>query len=84
MTERGELLIAILNEPRHFHIVREHGWYRIPVASADKRLKDRWPPRWLAFYQTKVFGDEAFAINYYARVRDIRRVTRRDLFPTEP
>lgn len=84
MTNRGELLVAILNEPHDFHIVREHGWYRIPVDSVDKRLKDRWPPRWLAFYQTKVFGDDAYAIHYYAHVRDVRRVTRHDLFPSEP
>jgi very-short-patch-repair endonuclease len=82
--DNGEVLIALLNEPRDFHIVQEHNWYRIPVASAAKRLKNRWPPRWLAFYQTKIFEDEAYSVRYYAEVRNIRRVTRRDLFPSEP
>jgi hypothetical protein len=62
-------------------IVRDHHWYRIPVHSAENLFKERWPPQWLAFYQTKIFGDEAYAVNYYARVLDIWRVFRWELFP---
>lgn len=80
----GDVLVAILNEPRDFHIARDHNWYRIPVASAGKWLAGQWPPRWLAFYQTKVFQDEAYSIRYYAEVQDIQRAGRRELFPTEP
>jgi hypothetical protein len=58
--------------------VREQHWYRIPVSSAKKWLGGNWPPQWLAFYQTKFFGSEAFSINYYARVLDIREVFRWD------
>jgi hypothetical protein len=65
-------------------LASEAGWYRIPVSSAHKWLKDRWPPRWLAFYQTKVFSPEAHAVNYYAPVHDIRIVSRMDLFPDTP
>jgi very-short-patch-repair endonuclease len=74
---RGEVLVAIMNKQADFGILQDQGWYRIPVAKAPKR----WPPEWMAFYQTKVFGDEAFAINYYGRVQRIRTVKRRDLFP---
>jgi very-short-patch-repair endonuclease len=63
-----------------FHILQDQLWYRIPVATAPKR----WPPKWLAFYQTKIFGDEAFAVHYYGRVRSIRVVRRHELFPQEP
>ena len=83
-SRRGEVLVAILNNPRDFAAAKDKGWYRIPVHIADKRLKDRWPPRWLAFYQTKVFGREAWAVNYYADVLDVRRVTRIKLLPDEP
>jgi hypothetical protein len=38
----------------------------------------------LAFYQTKVFGSEAYAIKYYAAVQDIRVASRIDLFPDTP
>ena len=80
---KGEVLIAILNNERDFRVLCEQSWYRIPVTSVEKWLKRRWPPQWLAFYQTKVFKDEAYAVRYYAEVRDIRRVHRRDLFPNE-
>lgn len=79
MTKRGEVLVAIMNNKADFGILREQGWYRIPVASAPKH----WPPKWLAFYQTKVFDDEAYSVSYYGRVRDIRVVPRHKLFPNE-
>ena len=80
----GDVLVAIMNNLRDFDIARDQHWYRIPVRSAQRRLKDRWPPRWLALYQTMVFGPERWAINYYADVRAIRKVTRRALLPQEP
>lgn len=84
MESRGEVLVAIMNNLLDFAIARDQHWYRIPVRSVEKFLKERWPPRWLAFYQTKVFGDEAHAVSYYARVLDIRQVSRWQLFPNEP
>lgn len=80
----GELLVAILNDPRDFHYAADDHWYRIPVAGVGRFLKGRWPPRRLAFYQTKIFAEEAYSVRYYADVIGIRRVTRRDLFPNEP
>lgn len=84
MTGTGELLVAIMNDKRDFAFAQEHHWYRIPVSSAKKWLGNRWPPQWIAFYQTKVFGQEAYSIRYYARVIHIKRVPRRMLFPNEP
>jgi len=84
MSKRGEVLIAIINDKRDFAIVQSQNWYRIPISSAKKWLKGRWPPRWLAFYQTKVFGDEAYSVNYYAQVLDIQKMRRWQLFPNEP
>jgi very-short-patch-repair endonuclease len=83
MNQRGQVLVAIMNEPRDMQIAREQHWYRIPVASVERFLKDRWAPELLAFYQTKEFGDEGCAVNYFARALEIRQVTRRDLFPHE-
>ena len=81
---RGEVLVAIVNNLEDMRIAREAGWYRIPVSSVRKWLKDRWQPRWLAFYQTKIFGPEAYAVNYYAIVRGVREVSRTELFPDMP
>ncbi len=81
---RGEVLVAIVNDLEDLRLARESGWYRIPVTSAQKWLNERWPPRWLAFYQTKIFGPEAYAVNYYAPVQKIRQVSRIELFPDTP
>ncbi|GAB1470186.1 hypothetical protein MASR2M66_10630 [Chloroflexota bacterium] len=84
MTERGEVLVAIMNKALDFSILREHLWYRLPVSSKAKWLKDKWPPKWVAFYQTKKFDQDAYTINYYGRVSDIQEVYRWQLFPDEP
>ncbi len=81
---RGEVLIAIVNNLEDMRLAREAGWYRIPVTSARKWLGDLRPLRWLAFYQSKVFGREAHAINYYAVVRGTRIASRTDLLPDTP
>ena len=81
---RGEVLVAIMNNLLDFAIARDKHWYRIPVLSVERLLKDCWPPQWLAFYQTKFFGKEAHAVSYYARVLEIRQVSRWQLFPDEP
>ena len=81
---RGEVLVAILNNTSDYRIAREQHWYRVPVSSVNKWLKDCWPPQWLAFYQTKIFGPEQHAINYYARVLAIRKAYRWQLFPNQP
>lgn len=86
-TPRGpneEVLVAILNHPHDLIIARDQHWYRIPVSSAQKWLRRRWPPQWIAFYQTKIFGAEAFAIHYCARVLNVREAFRWQLRPGEP
>lgn len=80
----GEVLVGIMNHPRDLEIARRQHWYRIPVSNAKKWLRRRWPPHWLAFYQTKVFGREAFAIQFFARVLGVHETFRSQLFPDEP
>ncbi len=84
MSIRGEVLVAILNNRLDFNLAYEQHWYRIPVSSVKKLLKQRWPPQWLAFYQTKIFGQEAHAVNYFAPVIGIQKAYRPQLFPNEP
>jgi very-short-patch-repair endonuclease len=84
MPIRGEVLVAILNNRLDFNLAYEQHWYRIPISNAKKLLKDHWPPQWLAFYQTKAFGQEAHAVHYYAQVLHIREVYREQLFHDEP
>lgn len=80
----GDILVAILNNVVDFEIARDSHWYRIPLGSVEKWLNRSWPPRWLAFYQTKIFGREAHAVTYFAEVKEVRQVRRGQLFPDEP
>jgi very-short-patch-repair endonuclease len=78
-SKRGEALVCVMNNVRDWKIAHDDLWYRIPAEKAPKR----WPPEWIAFYQTKIFGDEAFTVTWYGRVKWIDRLRRRDLFPDE-
>ncbi len=74
------VLVAVMNSERDLAIARNQHWYRIPLR--------RTPPRGvnapiLAFYQTKAFGDEKWAINYYAHATAWEVLPRTHLFPDE-
>jgi hypothetical protein len=73
------VLVAVMNAPRDFEIARDESWYRIPLKRAPRRVG----ADYLAFYQTKAFGDEKWAVNYYASTRRYRLVTRAELLPEE-
>lgn len=81
--KKGEFLIAIIKTKEDLEIARDQHWYRIPVKNAKKLLKDRFPPQGIAFYQPKIFGDEAYSINYYAEIIKVSEVRRYQLFPDE-
>ena len=77
------VLVAFLPSPSDLEIVRSKGWYRIPVAAAQKWIGHHWPPQWIAFYHAESFEREAFSIRYYAKVVGFHEAGRRDLFPDE-
>ena len=75
----SEVLVALLRDKKDFAILQSEGWYRIPV----KRTPQRWPPEYIAFYQPRAFGEDAFCIRYYGKIARITQATRRELFPNE-
>lgn len=80
MDEMAPVLVVVMNNLRDMEIARRERWYRIPVKRAPSRLG----AEYLAFYQTKVFGPEGLAINYYAPVKAYRLARREELLPEEP
>lgn len=76
-----QVLVALLNNERDLRIAREEHWYRIPVHAAPAFVRTC---RILAFYQTKVFKTDGWAINYVADIHKRETVTRLDLFPYQP
>ena len=76
----SRVLVAVMNNQRDFHIARDQGWYRIPYQRAPARVG----ADYLAFYHTKAFPEERWAVCYYAPVRHYRVLSRRSLLPGEP
>ena len=78
-----EVLIAIMNNQRDLEIAQTKHWYRIPVKSADRLIRDLEQMQYLAFYQTVIFKKDAFAVNYYAEIKRISTAPRIELLPDE-
>ena len=76
----GPVLVAVVNNEHDFARARDEGWYRIPVKRAPRRVA----AEYLAFYQTRAFGEEGCAVNFYAPVRRFHVLSRAELLPDEP
>ena len=74
------VLVAVMNDRRDFEIARDEGWYRIPQKRAPESTTEAAA---LAFYFTKAFGDDKWAIHWYGPVRGHELSRRRDLLPDE-
>jgi hypothetical protein len=81
MHPEDRVLVAVLNSPRDFERVRDEGWYRIPRKHAPKSTGES---DYVAFYFTKAFGEERWAVHWYAPVRGHELRLRRDLLPDQP
>lgn len=77
--EDAPVLVAVVNNVSDFVRARDEGWYRIPVKRAPRRVA----AEFLALYQTRAFGGEGCAVNYYAPVRRFHVVSRAELLPDE-
>jgi very-short-patch-repair endonuclease len=80
---KKDTLIALMNNKKDFLIARNEHWYRIPVEKAPKIITEE-KAKYLAFYQTKSFGDIDWCIKWYTKIKNQVIVGRRDLFPGEP
>ena len=81
LPETALILVAILPSQRDFDIARLFGWYRIPLKSAPKVIS----VDYLAFYQTKAFGEaQRWQIAYVAEILGHELTQRKDLLRDEP
>lgn len=79
----NDVLVAIMNDKKDFAKLHNEFWYRIPVKSAPKNIKNR-TAKTIAFYQTATFKDDKWQIEWYGQIKRQTEVTRQDLFPDEP
>ncbi len=75
----ARVLVAVVTHPRDLQLARKQHWYRIPLKHGPRQLA----AEYLAFYQTAAFGEERWAVRYYAPVLRYRLATRRELLPDE-
>ena len=80
MYPEDRVLVAIMTSPADLALARDEHWYRIPQRRVPKGVH----AEYLAFYLGGVFGDQKWAIHYYARQEGHELVRRGDLFPGEP
>ncbi len=76
---RGEMLLAIFKYPWSLTILQDEGWYHVPV----KYAPNTWPPKWMCFYQGKIFEKEAYRVKYYGELESYEAVPYRELFPNQ-
>lgn len=79
-SKNNTVLIAIVPSRLDFEIAKKNNWYRIPVKSAPKIVKEK-TIKYLAFYHPGIFDIEKYSIRWYAKVDSIKMVKRKELFP---
>jgi len=75
------ILVAVMNNQEDWQRIQDEGWYRLPVKHAPEGTPDF---DWLAFYFTRAFDRDKWAIHYYARIEGHELLTRKELIPAEP
>lgn len=79
MHPEDRVLVAVVPRPEDLAIARDLGWYRVPEKKAPRGIFSEY----LALYFTAAFGQQAYAVHYYARLLGYELVTRRELLPDE-
>ncbi len=74
-------LVAVITRRKDWEILKRQHWYRIPVQTAPEGVEDI---RFIAWYQTAVFGPDRWQVKWYAKVRGVHRVRRIVLLTDEP
>ena len=80
MHPEDRVLVAVMSRPQDLELARDQGWYRVPEKKAPRGVFFEY----VAFYFTAAFGEQAYAVHYYARRLGHELLTRRDLLPDEP
>ncbi len=82
-TLKNTVLIALMNSPKDFLLLKKEGWYRIPKMERTPKMVVDGRIKYIAFYHTSKFKKDKYSIQSYAKVIDIKLVSRQELFPTE-
>ncbi len=76
----ADLIVCWLKYKNDLSILLNDGWYRIPLEKAPKNIFN---VKYLAFYQSYVFGKNAYIIKHFGTIDKIQSLKRYELFPKE-
>jgi hypothetical protein len=79
LTDDAPALVVLVNNLVDWRHIVENRWYRIPVKHAPKPVA----AAYLAFYQSRLFGDDAFQIRFIAPVLRYQRLPRKVILPDQ-
>lgn len=83
--EIKDILIAYIPSGKDLAIAANKHWYRIPCSSKNVPLNIRNNGvKLIAFYQPKIFREDAFAVRWFAKVKQVKVVKRKQLLKDEP
>ncbi len=71
-----------MNNKNDFRIAKENLWYRIPIKNAPPIIRNG-NAKLISFYHTSEFEKEKSTIQWFAEIRKISVVKRKELFPNE-
>jgi hypothetical protein len=74
------VLVALVNTPRDYELIRQDCYYRMPARHAPRYFSGA---QYVAFYLPAAFGERRWRIDSYATARGHELVRRRDLLPDE-
>lgn len=78
MFPEDRVLVGVIQTKRDLAFARNAHWYRIPQEQMPRGVQTEY----LAFFLSgKVFGEQSKAIQYYAPMRGLELVYRKDLIP---
>ena len=74
------VLVVLVNNHADWQRIVDDGWYRIPLTHAPQPVA----ASFLAFYQSRVFGADAFRVRFFAPVLRYQIMLRAELLPDQP
>lgn len=81
MFPEDRVLVGVINRKRDLKLLQQEHWYRIPQKQQMRGVD----AEYLAFFLSgRVFKEQSGGIHYFARVRGVELLYRRDLLPDQP
>lgn len=79
----NNVLVAILKEPADFLYAVRESWYRVPLKNSPRVITEN-KAKYIGFYQNLKFKNAPSRIEYFAEIKNVQQVFRKDLIPDSP